>query len=74
VVGDSNQIMQDIFILTNTFMNNNLSIIKNNKILADLSINRIEENNLTNNDTIENKIDSSKETYKNKKSKKSPNK
>jgi len=45
-------------------MNNNQSISKNNKILADLSINRIEANNLTNNDTIKNKIDSSKKLIK----------
>ena len=51
--------------LTNTFMNNNQSILKNNKVLADLSINRNEANNLTNNETIENK---------NKKPRKSPNK
>ena len=44
-VGDSNQIMQNIFMLTNTFMNNNQSILKNNKIRADLSINRIEAPN-----------------------------
>jgi len=69
--GDSNQIMQNIFIFT---MNNYQSIIKSNKILADLSINRIEANNLTSNDTIENKMDSSKETNKNKKSRKSPKK
>ena len=40
--GDSNQIMQNIFILT---MNNYQSLIKSNKILADLSINRIEAPN-----------------------------
>ena len=77
-VGDSNQIMQNIFMLTNTFMNNNQSILKNNKILADLSINRIEApNKLTKNDNIDNKIvdvsDSSKNNNNNK-SKKSPNK
>jgi len=37
-------------------------------------INRIEANKLTNNDTIENKIDVSSKSYKNNKSKKSPNK
>jgi len=48
-VGDSNQTKQNIFMLTNTFMNNNQTTIKNNIILADLSINRIEAaNNLTN--------------------------
>jgi hypothetical protein len=65
--GDSNQIMQNIFIFT---MNNYQSIIKTNKNLADLSINMIEApNKLTNNDTIaDNKINN------NNKSKKSPNK
>ena len=72
--GDSNQIMQNIFIFT---MNNYQSIIKSNKILADLSINMIEApNKLTNNDTIDNKNDVSDSTKinKNNKSKKSPNK
>jgi hypothetical protein len=77
-VGDSNQIMQNIFMLTNTFMNNNQSILKNNKILADLSINMIEApNKLTNNDTIDNKNDVVSDSTKinnNNKTKKSPNK
>ena len=64
--------------LTNTFMNNNQSILKNNKILADLSINRIEApNKLTKNDNIDNKIvdvSDSSTSNKNNKSKKSPNK
>jgi len=59
--------------------NNNQSILKNNKILADLSINRIEApNKLTKNDNIDNKIvdvsDSSTSNKNNNKSKKSPNK
>jgi len=61
-----------IFMITYTYMNNNQSILKIKKILADLSINRIEANNVTNNDTIENKIDSSKETLKNNESRKPP--
>jgi len=63
---DSNQIMQNIFIF---IMNNYQSIIKKiNKILADLSINRIEApNKLTNNDTIDNKIDVSDSSESNKK-------
>ena len=77
-VGDSNQIMQNIFMLTNTFMNNNQSILKNNKILADLSINMIEApNKLTNNDIIadnKNDVSDSSKINNNNKSKKSPNK
>jgi len=60
--------------INNFTMNNYQSIIKNNKILADLSINRIEANKLTNNNTIENKIDVSSKSCKNNKSKKSPDK
>ena len=64
--------------LTNTFMNNNQSILKNNKILADLSINMIEApNKLTNNDIIahnKNDVSDSSKINKINKSKKSPNK
>ena len=75
--GDSNQIMQNIFMQTNIFMTNFQSIIKSNKMLADLSINKIEAPNklTTKNDTIDNNIDVSSKTNKNNKSKtKSPNK
>ena len=75
--GDTNEIMQNIFMQTNIFMTNFQSIIKSNKILADLSINRIEApNKLTKNDTIDNKIDVSDSSTTNNKiiPKKSPNK
>jgi hypothetical protein len=59
-------------------MNNNQSILKNNKILADLSINMIEApNKLTNKETIDNKNDVVSDSTKinnNNKTKKSPNK
>jgi len=67
-VGDSNQIMQNIFMLTNTFMNNNQSILKNNKKTP---------KKITNNDNNEKKnyfVSDPKNIKNKKKTKKTPKK